>query len=261
MFPIRDDIPTHSTPWINYAVIVICGLVFLFQSAANDQGETMVWKYGMIPARITQPQAEIVVKQSDPSNPERVIETTLPPGGPNGWVTIITCMFLHGGLMHIVGNLWFLYIFGDNVEDRYGHLGYALLYLASGIVAGGLHFMSNPLSTVPTIGASGAIAGVLGAYFVMFRHARVMTLLPLGVFTQLVSVPAPLFLGFWFVFQLIAAAGGDSEGGGVAWWAHVGGFIAGAGCTWVLGGGGWVPRQAVVHVPARAWQRHRYPWR
>lgn len=259
MFPIRDDIPTQSVPVVNYAIIIACTLVFLVEAAAPDGGERTVFQFGMTPARVTglPPTA---LPAPPPGHPEAGFppfdELPAPPIAP--WLTLFTCMFLHGGLMHIVGNMWFLYIFGDNVEDRYGHVGYALMYLGSGLAAGALHIISAPASPIPTVGASGAIAGVMGAYLIMFRHARVMTLIPLGIFTQLVAVPAPFFLVVWFVFQLISAAG--SAEGGVAWWAHVGGFAFGVALTWLLGLAGRVPRSYVRVVPTPAWQRRRMPW-
>lgn len=261
MFPLRDDVPTESVPWVNYAIIVACALVFFAEATSPDGGERIVFQYGMTPARVTGlPPDELPAPP--PNHPEAGFPpwNELPQPAISPWLTLFTCMFLHGGLMHIVGNMWFLYIFGDNVEDRYGHLGYALMYLGSGLAAGVLHLISAPASPVPTVGASGAIAGVMGAYFILFRHSRVLTLIPLGIFTQLVAVPAPFFLGLWFVFQLLSAAGSDGVGGGVAWWAHVGGFGAGLGVTWLLVQTGRF-RPVIVHEsPRPAWQRRRMPW-
>jgi membrane associated rhomboid family serine protease len=141
-------------------------------------------------------------------------------------------MFLHGGFMHIIGNMLFLWIFGDNVEDRLGHLRYVLFYLACGWVAAYAHIWAGPTSRLPAIGASGAIGGVLGAYLLLYPHARVITLVPLGLFTQLMQIPAIFFLGVWFLQQFLSgalslAATTASETGGVAWWAHIGGFVTG----------------------------------
>jgi membrane associated rhomboid family serine protease len=261
MFPLRDDIPTRTVPWVNYLIIAICAVVFSVQAAAPDGGERIVFQFGMVPARVTG-LPPTPPPEPPPGHPELRFPTfdEVPPPAVTPWLTLFSCMFLHGGLMHIVGNMWFLYIFGDNVEDRYGHLGYAAMYLGSGLAAGVLHVVSSPASPIPTVGASGAIAGVMGAYFIMFKHARVMTLIPLGIFTQLVAVPAPFFLGLWFVFQIISAAGSSGIGGGVAWWAHVGGFVAGLGATWLIGLTGRVPRGYVrEHHPA-AWQRRNLPW-
>jgi hypothetical protein len=135
-------------------------------------------------------------------------------------------MFLHGGLWHFLGNMWFLYIFGDNVEEHLGSLRFAVFYLLSGIASVLLHFMLNPLSTIPTIGASGAIAGVMGAYFILYPSSKILTLIPIIIIPWFVEIPAFLFLGFWFVMQFFNAAG-SSGGAGIAWWAHVGGFVAG----------------------------------
>lgn len=251
MIPLRDDIPTHSIPWVNYGVIIACILVFVCEVTAPDGGEAIIFGYGMVPARVTgQPLAPALLEQG----------AVPPPPAIAPWLTLFTCMFLHGGVMHILGNMLFLYIFGDNVEDHYGHVGYALMYLGSGLAAGVLHILSAPGSEVPTVGASGAIAGVMGAYFVMFRHARVMTLIPLGIFTQIVAVPAPFFLGIWFLMQLVSAAGDSAMTAGVAFWAHVGGFVAGIGSTWLLCRVGLLKRYDPHLRRVPAWQRRQLPW-
>jgi membrane associated rhomboid family serine protease len=146
-----------------------------------------------------------------------------------GWATLLTCTFLHGGWFHFLGNMWFLWIFGDNVEDRLGHGGYLLFYLASGIGASVVHLATGPGSTVPTIGASGAIAGVMGAYLLLYPRSRVLVLVPIVFVFQFFVFPAAVFLGLWFVWQLFqgALAVGAVQAGGVAWWAHVGGFVVG----------------------------------
>ncbi|MDX1970310.1 MAG: rhomboid family intramembrane serine protease [Planctomycetaceae bacterium] len=258
MIPLRDDIPTRCVPFINYGLIVACVLVYLLEATSPDGGERIVFEYGMIPGRVTGQSAAATLRIPDP---ERGIirEIDAPPSAVAPWATMLTCMFLHGGLMHLAGNMLFLYIFGDNVEDRYGHFGYLLMYLVSGLAAGVLHIVTGPGSEIPTVGASGAIAGVMGAYLLMFPHARVMTLIPLGVFTQLVAVPAPFLLGIWFLMQLFSAAGGAMEAEGVAFWAHVGGFVAGLVLTWLLcQAGSLQPEREFRHVPA--WQRRRVPW-
>ena len=139
--------------------------------------------------------------------------------------------------MHFFGNMWFLWIFGDNVEDRYGHFGYLIFYLLCGVAASAAHYLAGPTSMIPTIGASGAIAGVMGAYLFLYPRARVLTLVPLVVILQVLSVPAPLFLGFWFLMQFYqgAVAAASGAAGGVAWWAHIGGFVVGLVLTWMLG--------------------------
>jgi membrane associated rhomboid family serine protease len=142
--------------------------------------------------------------------------------------------------MHIVGNMWFLVIFGDNIEDRYGHVPYLLMYLLSGLAAGLVQIASGPSSVIPTVGASGAIAGVMGSYLVLFPHARVVTIIPLGIIWQTMELPGPVFLGIWFVFQLVSAAFTPPDVGGVAFWAHVGGFVAGVALTWWGKVSGWL---------------------
>ena len=156
-------------------------------------------------------------------------QSAVPP-----FLTPLTCIFLHGGWMHFLGNMWFLYIFGDNVEDRFGRWGYLLFYLASGVAASLSHLVTDPQSTVPTIGASGAIAGVMGAYLVSYPHARVLTLIPIFYIIRVEVLPAPIFLGIWFVIQLFqgVAAVTSVQTTGVAWWAHIGGFAVGAAVAW-----------------------------
>jgi membrane associated rhomboid family serine protease len=261
MFPLRDDVPTRTVPWVNYLIIGICTAAFVAQVGSPGGFERTFFEYGMVPGRVSRalpPNETVVIEARGPRGMERI---EAPPPAISPWLTIFTSIFMHGSLMHIVGNMWFLYIFGDNVEDRYGHLGYIAMYLISGVVASLLHFATDPSSVLPTVGASGAIAGVMGAYFLLYRHARVMTLIPLGIFTQLVAIPAPFFLGLWFVMQLVSAAGTPTGGGGVAFWAHVGGFVAGLAGTWMLGF-----RREDVHPEANEhrvseWPRQRYPWK
>lgn len=266
MFPLRDDVPPENTPFVNYLMIGLCIFAFLAQSAASENGDGLIYQFGMVPSRISQPDKPVVMlpTEGEIEAHRRGFDVKLqrlaPPPAVPPWMTLLTSIFLHGGLMHLAGNLWFLYIFGDNVEDRFGHVGYAVMYLTCGVIASLGHFLSAPGSTIPTVGASGAIAGVLGAYFVMFRGARVMTLLPLGVFTQIVAVPAPYFLGLWFFFQFASAAMTPAEGGGVAWWAHIGGFVAGVLAALIFSGMGHVPRQYQRPQPIPAWRRRQFPW-
>lgn len=238
MIPLHDNIPPRSRPVVNYLMIGACALVFLLQLAEGDDG-TLVYNYGMIPARVTHPSEEIGIVepqlQRTPYGDQVVqVRRVLQKSAFPAWLTLLTCIFLHGGWMHFLGNMWFLHIFGDNVEDRFGHFGYLIFYLGSGVAASAAHLISTPNSAVPTIGASGAIAGVMGAYFVLYPHAKVVTLIPI-VFIQLITVPAPLFLGIWFVIQLVQSAMVSGEAGGVAWWAHIGGFVAGMAIAWFLG--------------------------
>ena len=188
----------------------------------------------MIPARVKYPDREIVVSREvlirTPDGPRVMIdEQPLAASRFHPWSTVLSCIFLHGGLMHLLGNIWFLYIFGDNVEDRMGKPGYLIFYLVSGMAASLAHFAFQPESPIPTIGASGAVAGVMGAYMLLYPRARVTALLPLFYILQVIVVPAPVFLGIWFVIQLVQGtfSMGAAEAAGVAWWAHAGGFAFG----------------------------------
>lgn len=247
VFPIRDDIPSRRPPFVNYILIGLCVVVYVAQMASPDGGEGMIMRYGMVPVRVVQNDAGprvamLPAAEEDRLGRVRVVkkEQVLPALSIPPWMTMFTCMFLHGSLMHIVGNMWFLWIFGDNVEDRYGSAPYLLMYLVSGLAAGLLQLVSSPSSPIPTVGASGAIAGVMGAYFLLFPHARVVTLIPLGIFLQTAILPAPIFLGIWFLFQIASAVLSPGSMGGVAWWAHVGGFVAGLAMTWWGKESGWL---------------------
>jgi membrane associated rhomboid family serine protease len=171
----------------------------------------------------------------------RIIQTVRPaePSPIPPLFTMLTCIFLHGGWMHFLGNMWFLWIFGDNIEDRFGHWGYLLFYLGCGVAASAAHLFFSLDSPVPTIGASGAIAGVMGAYLVSYPHARVLTLIPIVIILEIVVLPAPVFLGIWFLLQFFQGVASISEvqTTGVAWWAHIGGFAIGMVLTWLLGRG------------------------
>lgn len=243
-FPLYDIQQPRRLPIVNWLLIAICAASFVTQLRAPDGGVNLVISYGFIPARLTtgnRPiQTVLPVIEETPAGPQTVRrQVVLPPAPIAPWLTLITCMFLHGGWLHALGNLWFLHIFGDNVEDRFGHVGYLMLYLATGIAAGLLHYLADRSSTLPTIGASGAIAGVMGSYLLLFPRARVVTLVFIIVIVQMIQLPAYLVLGIWFVAQLVAAATTDASMGGVAWWAHVGGFVAGLILTWYARDVGW----------------------
>lgn len=243
MIPLRDDIPADRTPYVSYLMIMLCSLMFALQLWAGPGNAGLVEKMGMVPARLTTPPDEPVLVPSDilvetPLGMQivrglRPIESAAVPE----WLTLITCIFLHGGWMHFLGNMWFLWIFGDNVEDRLGHIAFAALYLGTGLIASLSHLIVNFDSVAPTIGASGAIAGVMGAYLYLFPHSRVVTLVPLIFLWPVLELPAPVFLGIWFVIQFwsgtFAVVG--EEVAGVAWWAHIGGFVAGLACAAALG--------------------------
>ncbi len=209
MIPLRDENPSRTTPVVTRAIIAANVAVFLWQLILGPDARAWMFEHGLVPARL-------------------VLGLRGELGGPApALLTVLTSMFMHGGWAHLIGNLWYLFIFGDNVEDRLGHVGYAAFYLAAGATAAGAHVLSSLDSPVPTVGASGAIAGVLGAYLVAFPRARVVTLVPLIVVFQVVALPAVLVLGLWLVFQFVLgtlALGMGGAGGGVAWWAHIGGF-------------------------------------
>lgn len=238
MIPIRDNIPPRTFPVVNYSAIAVCTVVFLLQLGDRPGDESsLIDKFAMIPALVREPDRPVSVQEQYVDREGRIVvlERQITPV-IMPWLTLLTCTFLHGGWMHFLGNMWFLHIFGDNVEDRLGHIGYVLFYLASGVLASVAHLVTNPSSTVPTIGASGAIAGVMGAYSVLYPKAQVQSIVPVFGFIQLMVIPAPLFLGIWFVMQLFqgAAAITTQATTGVAWWAHIGGFVVGMGVAALL---------------------------
>jgi membrane associated rhomboid family serine protease len=201
MIPLRDVIPSRTTPYITVTIIILNVLAWLFELALPADVRTLFLQvYGVVPADFHA-------------------------------TTLITSMFLHGGWMHVLGNMWYLWIFGDNVEDRLGHGRFIVFYLLCGIIAALGQIAIDPQSTLPTIGASGAIAGVMGAYFVLYPRSRVLTLIPLIIFWEIIELPAIVLLGFWFVIQLFSAGTiavtASTGGGGVAFAAHVAGFIVG----------------------------------
>jgi len=202
VIPLRDVIPSRTTPYITVTIIILNAVAWLFEvSLPPEQLNQFLTIYGIVPAYFAP-------------------------------ATLITSMFLHGGWMHVIGNMWYLWIFGDNVEDRLGHGRFIVFYLLCGVAAGIGQIVMDPNSTLPTIGASGAIAGVMGAYFVLYPHSRVLTLIPLIIFWEVIELPAFLLLGFWFVMQLfsagsIAVTASSHGSGGVAFAAHVAGFLVG----------------------------------
>ena len=211
MIPLRDDNPTSITPFVTYAFIAACVLAFLWQMSLGDKGfEAAVLALGVTPA----------ILLGDARLPPELY--LVPPVA-----TVFSSMFLHGGFMHLAGNMLYLWIFGNNIEDSMGHVRFVIFYLLCGVAAVLAQAWPNPDSTIPMIGASGAISGVLGAYLLLFPRAHVLVLIPLGVFTRLVPLPAMFVLGFWFVLQLINSALADGAQGGVAFGAHIGGFVAG----------------------------------
>jgi len=206
MIPIRDQIRSRSYPAVTHGIIGLNVLVFLYQVMQGEHIERFITTYGLVPARFASPDL---------------------PLGELAF-TLVSFMFLHGGVLHLIGNMWSLYIFGDNVEDHMGSTRFLAFYLLCGWASGFAHLLSNWGSQVPTIGASGAIAGVMGAYFVLFPKARIITLIPIFFIPYFVEIPAVVFLGIWLLFQFFyASLPGPEGGGGIAWWAHIGGFVFG----------------------------------
>lgn len=228
MFPIRDHNPSLRTPYVTYALIIANVLAFAaswpyFADEAALMGFFNDW--AMIPARVAD---------------------------GDSYHTLLTSMFLHGGLMHLGGNMLFLWIFGDNLEDALGHVGFLLFYLACGIGADYAQLMANPDSTIPTVGASGAIAGVMGGYLLLFPKARVDVLVIFIIFFRVFAVPAWLMLALWFGIQLFSSVGSDLSSGGVAYWAHAGGFVIGLVLAlpyWVRRGGPGLWKRTHGHPP------------
>jgi membrane associated rhomboid family serine protease len=231
MIPLKDTVQSRSFPFINWMLIGLNVFFFLILLSSGAQAETWVEKLGVVPARLLR--------------------------NPGSWqaITLFTSMFLHGGWAHLLGNMLALYIFGDNVEDRLGSGRYLFFYFLCGLTAAAAHIGVNPNSTAPTIGASGAISGVLAAYLLFFPSARVITLIFLFIFPWFVEIPAVIYLGFWFLSQLfngaLAVVSDTQAFGGVAWWAHVGGFLAGL----ILG-----PLLARRRYVRRRYVDEYYPW-
>jgi len=208
MIPLRDVIPSRTTPYITVTIIILNALAWVVElNLPREALPAFLQVYGVVPADFQPP-------------------------------TLVTSMFLHGSWLHVIGNMWYLWIFGDNVEDRLGHGRFVAFYLLCGIAAAFGQILWDPLSRLPTIGASGAIAGVMGAYFVLYPRSRVLTLVPLFLFWELIEIPAIYLLGFWFVMQLFSAGAiavtSNTDGGGIAFMAHVAGFVAGAAGVFVF---------------------------
>ncbi|MEM1236643.1 MAG: rhomboid family intramembrane serine protease [Pseudomonadota bacterium] len=203
MFPIRDHNPSEKTPYVTYALLAANIGIFLSTLPLRADDDAIFYFYqawGLVPAEFT---------------------------SGNGLGNIFSSMFLHGGWMHLLGNMLFLWIFGDNMEEEFGHVGFLIFYLASGVAAGVAQVAVNPASLTPMVGASGAIAGVMGGYLLLFPRAKVDILFFFIIFFRIVPIPAWVMLGFWFVFQIVAGVADQAAGGGVAYWAHAGGFVAG----------------------------------
>jgi len=208
MIPFKDDNPTYSFPFVTIGLIVANVLVFMWELTSPMDGERIAFLYGAIPYNI------INFESAQPVSPI---------------ISVFTAMFLHGGFLHVAGNMLYLWIFGDNIEDSLGHLRFLLFYLFSGVAAAYAHAFTDVHSEIPMIGASGAISGVLGAYILLFPRTRVYTLIFFGFFWQVVRIPAVIIIGLWIVLQVLSGLlnAGSLQHGGVAWFAHVGGFLAG----------------------------------
>ena len=228
MIPLKDDVPTRTFPVVTVGLIIANALAFLYQlslhatddPAALRAAQAFVFEFGLIPCRLTG-------------------SCVAPSEFPLPALTIFTSMFLHGGLFHVAGNMLYLWIFGNNVEDTLGHGRFLLFYLLSGVAAALAQTAIDPASRIPMIGASGAVSGVLGAYLLLFPYASVLTLVVFGFFIRVVRIPAMIVLGFWIVVQFLNGliTFGSGEQGGVAWFAHIGGFLAGLGLLYVLRAG------------------------
>jgi membrane associated rhomboid family serine protease len=232
VIPLRDNIPSRRFPIVNTGLIVLNVLIFLFETVAlgSEPLHRFTYTWGLVPADFWQ------------------------VGGLRSWITLFSSMFLHGGWWHLISNMLALYIFGDNIEDRVGHVLYLVFYLLGGVAAGGAHLVAYAQSTIPTVGASGAIAGVLGAYLVLYPRARVLTLVPIFYFLRLIEIPALVYLGFWFISQLFnglfaLTAADVFQSGGVAWWAHIGGFVFGLAVI-----------RLIASRPAPSYAGRHHPW-
>jgi membrane associated rhomboid family serine protease len=215
MIPLKDDTPRYSTPYVNYFLLALNTLVFLCMwLGVPAPAQQVVNVFGFHPYRVT-----------------ALIGGSHSMTAAMAFIPVLTAMFIHASWLHLISNMWVLYIFGDNVEDHLGHFGYLVFYLLSGVAAMLVHTFFNATSHIPSVGASGAIAGVMGAYFVLFPSARVLTLVPF-LFVFFLWLPAWIVLGYWFVVQFLSGAAtsiaySSQTGGGIAFWAHVGGFVAG----------------------------------
>lgn len=209
MIPLRDTIQSKNYPIVNTAIIILNVLIFFVELGQGSRLNQFIFNYGLVPARYSVP--EIAAHLSF---------------GKQAFA-LLSFMFIHGGFWHLLGNMWCLYIFGDNVEDRLGSIRYLIFYLLCGWASGLSHLFTNWHSQIPTIGASGAIAGVMGAYLILYPRSRILTLIPIFFIPYFIEIPAFFFLGIWFFIQFLSAAGTHGQTSGIAWWAHIGGFVFG----------------------------------
>ncbi len=208
MIPLRDTIPHRRIPFISVGLIILNFLVFIYEVMQGVHLKEFLFKWGLVPINVLSSNACLL---------ERIMP-------------LFTSIFLHGGLLHLLGNCWFMWIFADNVEDKLGHLNFLIFFILCGMGANLFHLLMNSKSSLPAIGASGAISGVLGAYFILFPFSRILTLIPFFIFWEIVEIPAFIYLGLWFLFQFLKGVASSHQTmfyGGVAWWAHIGGFLTG----------------------------------
>jgi len=238
MIPIRDAIRSRTFPVVNIVIIVLNVLAFLWQLSQGPHLKEALFLYGIVPLRYSDPNLSAHFT------------------GFQQYLPFLTSMFLHGGFLHIIGNMWFLYIFGDNIEDRLGHIRYLFFYLLCGVTAGLVHLLTNWDSKIPTIGASGAISGIMGAYLLLYPRSKILTLIPIFLFIQFIEIPAFIFLGYWLLIQLFSASLTSRNVGGIAFWAHIGGFIAGLLFIKIFD---WIPRTGLTNGFRQHTERHRTP--
>jgi membrane associated rhomboid family serine protease len=233
VIPLKDDIPTRRFPVLTVAIIAICcAAYFLFERGLWDLGETgnqRVLEFGAIPYEVTHPGdgCGYTVEGNVACEGQAGVPAEAAPDQAPWWITIFSSMFLHGSLLHLAGNMLFLWIFGNNIEDSMGRVRFVVFYLLGGLAALGLQIVTDPDAAIPTVGASGAIAAVLGGYALLYPRARVITVIFIIIFFTIVELPALLVLGLWFLLQLLPAFSEPVEGGGVAYFAHIGGFLFG----------------------------------
>ena len=238
MIPIRDTIRSKNFPAVNFIIIGLNIIVFFWKLAQGPHLKEALFLYGIVPLRYSDPELSAHFTK---------FQQFLP---------FLSSMFLHGGFLHILGNMWFLYIFGDNIEDRLGHIRYLAFYLICGVTAGMVHLYTNWGSKIPTIGASGAISGVMGAYLLLHPRSRILTLIPIFFFFQFIEIPAFIFLGYWLLIQLFSASLTPRNVGGVAFWAHIGGFVAGLIFIKIFD---WIPRTGLSGGLTHYTERQRTP--
>ena len=238
MIPLRDAIRSKSFPAANTLIIILNVIVYLWELTQGPRLTDTFSLFGIVPLRYSDPEI---------SAHFTTFQQFLP---------FLTSMFLHGGFLHLLGNMWFLHIFGDNIEDRIGHIRYLIFYIFCGVAAGLIHLFTNWNSKIPTIGASGAISGVMGAYLLLHPTSRILTLLPIFFFFQFVEIPAYIFLGFWFLLQLFSAGFAPSHIGGIAFWAHIGGFVSGLVFIKIFD---WIPRTGLSNGLRRYTERQSTP--